>query len=232
MTTAHRLAPVAVALDTSDRTTFETWCRVFGPRVGVLKVGLQAFVRWGPAAVESAGATGAEVFLDLKLHDIPNTVTGAVQSARDLGARYLTVHAGGGPAMLRAAVEAAEDRMVVLAVTLLTHLDAEELEALELPGTPEERVAAWAELAAVEGCGGVVCSPREARLLRTVYPRPFLLVTPGVRPAGAAAADQRRIATPHEALEAGADLLVIGRPLTGAADPEQALTALAVELAR
>jgi orotidine-5'-phosphate decarboxylase len=222
---------VAVALDTPDRPTFRRWCRLFAPRVGVLKIGLEAFVRWGPPAVEEAAGHGAELFLDLKLHDIPRTVAGAVGSARSLGVRYLTVHAGGGPAMLEAAVEAAGGEVGLLGVTLLTHLDAGELAALDLPGGGEERVRRWAALAARAGCAGVVCSPLEAAALRHRHPRPFRLVTPGVRPAGTGRDDQRRVATPAQALGAGSDLLVVGRPLTAAADPVAALDALQAELA-
>ena len=227
-----RIEPVAVALDTAERETFERWAAFFGPRVGVLKVGLEAFVRFGPGAVEVARRAGGRVFLDLKLHDIPNTVAGAVASALELGADFLTVHAGGGPAMLEAAVRAAGGRLGVLAVTVLTHLDAAELARLDLPGTAAERALAWARLAREAGCAGVVCSPRELAALRPVLPRPFLLVTPGIRPAGAEAGDQKRTATPAAALAAGADLLVVGRPLTGAPDPDAALAALAAELAR
>jgi orotidine-5'-phosphate decarboxylase len=230
MSPANPLSCVAVPLDTSDRLTFDRWCRLFGPRVGVLKVGLEAFARWGPAAVAEASAHGAAVFLDLKLHDIPNTVAGAVAAARDLGVRYLTVHAGGGVAMLEAAAAAAGP-VELLGVTVLTHLDAAALAALDLPGEVAVRVERWAGLAAAAGCAGVVCSPREVAALRRLHPRPFRLVTPGVRPAGAAADDQRRTATPAEALAAGADLLVIGRPLTRAADPAAALAALEAELA-
>lgn len=229
--TSRSLDAVAVALDTDDRATFSAWSRRFGPRVGVLKVGLEAFVRWGPEAVEEAQDGGQAVFLDLKLHDIPNTVAGAVRSARRLGVRYLTVHAGGGPAMLRAAADAAGDELTILAVTLLTHLDEPALEALDLPGAPRDRVRRWARLAREAGCGGVVCSPHEAATLRGDHPRPFVVVTPGIRPAGAERGDQRRVATPADALAAGSDLLVIGRPLTRAEDPEGALDALATELA-
>jgi len=227
-----RLDPVAVALDTADRATFERWAELFGPRVGVLKVGLEAFVRFGPPAVEAARRAGGRIFLDLKLHDIPNTVAGAVRAARELGADYLTVHAGGGPAMLEAAARAAEERLAILAVTVLTHLDERELARVGLPGSAAERALAWARLAREAGCAGVVCSPQELAALRPELPRPFRLVTPGIRPAGAEAGDQKRTATPAAALGAGADLLVIGRPLTGAPDPLAALDALAAELAR
>lgn len=225
------LRQVAVALDTGDWTSFRRWCRVFGPRVGVLKVGLEAFIRWGPPAVEEALQGANAVFLDLKLHDIPNTVAGAVRAVCALGVRYLTVHAGGGPAMLEAAVDAAEGKVRLLGVTLLTHLDSPALSALDLPGEPGERVSRWASMAHRSGCDGIVCSPREAAAMRAAHPRPFFLVTPGIRPAGTAAEDQRRVATPAEARRDGADLLVIGRPLTRADDPAKALESLARELA-
>jgi orotidine-5'-phosphate decarboxylase len=224
------LSRVALALDTSDREEFESWTKRFGPRVGALKVGLEAFVRWGPPAVARARRHARKLFLDLKLHDIPNTVAGAVRAARSLEVDLLTVHAGGGEAMLRAAAEAAEGAVELLAVTLLTHLDERELVRLDLPGAPADRAARWTELARASGCSGVVCSPHELARLRPLAPPPFLLVTPGVRPAGAAAGDQRRTATPAAALAAGADLLVVGRPVTRAADPERALAELTREL--
>jgi orotidine-5'-phosphate decarboxylase len=226
-----RLETVAVALDTAERETFRRWAAWFGPRVGVLKVGLEAFVRFGPPIVEEARRAGGRTFLDLKLHDIPNTVAGAVRSALEVGADYLTVHAGGGPAMLEAAVRAADGRLAVLAVTVLTHLDERELARLALPGSAAERALSWALMAREAGCAGVVCSPQELATLRPALPRPFRLVTPGIRPASAEAGDQKRTATPAAALAAGADLLVIGRPLTRAADPAAALAALAAELA-
>lgn len=221
---------IAVALDTSQRDQFRRWISWFGPRVGVLKVGLEAFVRWGPAAVEEAKAQAEAIFLDLKLHDIPNTVAGAVRSARALGVRYLTVHAGGGPAMLEAAVEAAGGEVAILAVTLLTHLDDGQLNALDLAGPASRRVERWARLARQAGCAGIVCSPLEAAALRRANPAPFLLVTPGVRPVTAAPGDQRRTATPGQALRAGADLLVIGRPLTRAPDRDVALERIVAEM--
>jgi orotidine-5'-phosphate decarboxylase len=220
---------VAVALDTSSWDQFVEWSERFGPRVGMLKVGLEAFVRWGPMAVTTA-EEHARVFLDLKLHDIPKTVAAAVTAARALGVRLLTVHAAGGAPMLSAAVEAARGEVGILAVTVLTHLGEPELGALDLPGGLAARVERWAALAQREGCAGVVCSPREAAVLRTRFPQPFLLVTPGVRPTGAALGDQRRVATPREAIDAGADYLVIGRPLTGAPDPDAALLSLEREL--
>lgn len=226
------LARVAVALDTPDWGSFQEQCALFGPRVGALKVGLEAYTRWGPAAVAEARRWPARVFLDLKLHDIPNTVRGAVRAARDLGVDLLTVHAAGGPEMLGAAAEAAADALRLLAVTVLTHLDARTLEALGLPGSAGDRAVSWARMARAAGCRGAVCSPRELALLRPALPRPFLLVTPGIRGLGAVAGDdQQRVATPERALEDGADLLVVGRPLTAAERPDEVLAQLASRLA-
>lgn len=231
MTAAPTLDRVAVALDTADRAEFARWAALFGPRVGVLKVGLEAFARWGPEAIAVARRHARQLFLDLKLHDIPATVGGAVAAARDHGADYLTLHAAGGRAMLEAAA-AAGGGMRLLAVTLLTSLDEAALAELDLHGPAGERAARWAALAASAGCAGVVCSPQEVAALRAARPRPFLLVTPGIRAPGQPAGDQRRTATAAATVAAGADLLVIGRPLTRAADPEAALAALADELAR
>jgi orotidine-5'-phosphate decarboxylase len=239
--TAGALDRVAVALDTNDRATFERWCALFGPRVGVLKVGLEAFVRWGPPAIEVARRHARALFLDLKLHDIPNTVAGAVRSAREFSVDYLTLHAAGGPAMIAAAAEAAEGKLQLLAVTVLTHLDEPTLERLDLPGGSSRRALLWARLAREAGASGVVCSPLELAALRAAEPRPFKLVAPGIRPAGGASGstgasgsigsdDQRRTATAATAIGDGADLIVIGRPLTQAPDPEAALAALAKEL--
>ena len=222
------LSKVAVALDTADREELRRWAAFFGPRVGVLKVGLEAFVRWGPAVVAEAREYASAVFLDLKLHDIPNTVAGAVAAAEAAGVDYLTVHAGGGTTMLAAAAEAA-GRVRLLAVTLLTHLDAKILDQLDLSGDSRLRARSWAKLARQSGCAGAVCSPLEVAELRADSPHPFLLVTPGIRFSAATegvADDQRRVATPSAALGAGADLLVIGRPLTRAADPGLALAQL------
>ncbi len=222
---------VVVALDTPDWGSFVALAERFGPRVGVLKVGLEAFSRFGPRAVEEARRRGRAVFLDLKLHDIPATVAGAVAAARDLSVDYLTVHAGGGAAMLAAARAAAGAALALLAVTLLTHLDAAALARLDLPGPPAERALAWARLAREAGCAGAGCSPQELALLRPALPAPFRLVTPGIRwLAEVVGDDQQRVATPAAARAAGADLLVIGRPLTRAADPERALSELAQAL--
>ena len=230
MSAAGPLSRVAVALDSRDWATFRRWAALFGPRVGVLKVGLEAFIAFGPQAVAEARRHSPAVFLDLKLHDIPHTVAGAVAAARAHEVRYLTVHAGGGAAMLEAAATAAGEELAILAVTLLTHLDQAGLERLELPGSAAERVRGWTALARQSGAAGVICSPREVEALRADNPPPFLLVTPGIRAQGGGGDDQRRTASAAAALAAGADLLVIGRPLTAASDPEAALTALADEL--
>jgi len=227
----EKLDRVAVALDTSDREEFSRWCRLFGPRVGVLKVGLECFCRFGSSGVEEARQHARWLFLDLKLHDIPNTVAGAVTAVRSLGADLVTVHAAGGRTMLRAAVDAAEE-MKILAVTLLTHIDEAELAALDLEGSSATRVENWARLARQSDCAGVVCSPQELQALRPALLAPFLLVTPGIRPFGADRDDQRRVATPTEALAGGSDLLVIGRPLTRSSDPEAALERLAEEIGK
>jgi len=226
------LRRLALALDTSDWPTYLRWCRFFGPRVGVLKVGLEAFTRWGLRAVEVARRDANSLFLDLKLHDIPNTTHGAVVAARDQGADYVTVHCAGGPAMLEAAQSAAGDSLKLLAVTLLTHLDRGALVTLDLPGDGTRRVKRWAAMARRAGCAGVVCSPLELSDLRTENPKPFLLVTPGIRMGEEDTHDQRRTATPSQAMQGGADLLVVGRPVTRAADPERALEALAREMDR
>ena len=226
---------VAVALDTSDFETFAKWCKFFGPRVGVLKVGLEAFVTWGPQAVATAREHADRVFLDVKLHDIPNTVAGATRAAADLGVDLMTVHASGGRRMLEAAVEASQGRLGVLAVTVLTHLDEQDLVELCLPGDAARRVDDWAGLAASSGCYGVVCSPLEAASLRARHQAPFHLVTPGIRLAASgsipALDDQRRVATPASATADGSDLLVIGRPLTQAENPDDVLAAIAENLA-
>lgn len=221
---------IAVALDTSDWDQFRSWCSTFGPRVGWLKVGLEAYVRWGPraaeVALEAGGAQGASVFLDLKLHDIPNTVAGAVGSVRSLGVHLVTVHAAGGPTMMQAAADAAGADLGILAVTVLTSLDDQELAALDMPGALDERVLAWGRLAVQCGCRGLVGSALEARSLRKVLPVGRLLVTPGIRFAGGERGDQKRVATPDRAIQDGADLLVVGRALTGAADPGPVLERL------
>jgi orotidine-5'-phosphate decarboxylase len=205
------------------------------PHVGVLKVGLELFVREGPAAVRLGEELGLQVFLDLKLHDIPETVERAVAAAAALGVRYLTVHAAGGTAMLaRAAARAAQapKPLTLLAVTLLTSLDASDLQAQHIEGPPADYVLRVARLAWAAGIRGFVASPAEARALREALGPEGLLVTPGIRPAGSDAGDQKRIATPEKAIADGADLLVVGRPIRDAADPPAAAQLVVAEIER
>jgi orotidine-5'-phosphate decarboxylase len=215
---------------------FGTWAEAapFAARlahVGMLKVGLELYVAEGPPAVRAAAALGRPVFLDLKLHDIPATVEGAARSAAATGAALLTVHASGGPEMIRAAVRGAGGRLRILAVTVLTSLDAAVLDRVGLSGPPEAAVVRLARLAVEAGAGGLVCSPLEVAAVRAAVGPGPLLVVPGVRPAGSAKGDQSRVATPAEAVRAGADVLVVGRPLRDAADPIAAARAIAAELA-
>lgn len=203
--------------------------------VGVLKVGLELFVAEGPRVLRIGEEHARPIFLDLKLHDIPETVERAVASAAAHGVRYLTVHASGGPAMLRRAAERAEresgGRLQLLAVTVLTSMSDDDLRATGVPSIAREQVERLAKLAWNEGVRGFVCSPLEVAMLRAALPDATLVV-PGVRPAGASAGDQKRIATPAETIRAGADLLVIGRPIRDAADPRAAAAAIADEIAR
>ena len=198
------------------------------------KVGLELYIAAGPAVVEALVARGHSVFLDLKLHDIPNTVAGAVKTARALGAKLLTIHAGGGPAMLAAAREAAASlpsSPELLAVTVLTSMDQAEIEAVGVERSPQEQVALLAKMGLAAGIKGFVCSPQEVAALRTLTGREGVLVTPGIRPAGAAVGDQQRIATPAQAIQDGASYLVVGRPITQAADPALAAEAIVLEIA-
>jgi orotidine-5'-phosphate decarboxylase len=203
------------------------------PAVGLLKVGLELFVREGPEAVRLGERLGRDVFLDLKLHDIPETVERAVASAAALGARYITVHAAGGTTMLaRAAAQAAKAPrpLTLLAVTVLTSLDETDLVAQGILGGPTEHAVRSARLAWEAGVRGFVTSAREVRALREALGPEALLVTPGIRPAGAGAGDQKRVATPASAIGDGADLLVVGRPIRDAADPRAAADAVVREI--
>ncbi len=227
---------LVVALDTPSREQALAWARALAGRIGLVKVGLELFTAAGPALVEELTALGVPVFLDLKLHDIPNTVERAARTCARLGVRLLTVHAAGGAAMLAAAATGAAagtsgDRPQVLAVTVLTSLDDAALEELGIPGGAAARVLRWAELAHRSGCDGVVCSPHELAELRRRLGAGFVLLAPGIRPAGAAAGDQRRVATPAAAIAAGATYIVVGRPITGAPDPVAAAEAIIDELA-
>lgn len=225
-------APVAVALDAPDSDTALRWARAVVPHVAAVKVGLELFCRLGPSVVEAVQAEpGLGLFLDLKLHDIPATVAGAARAVACLQPRYLTVHAAGGAVMVRAAVEAAPETEIA-AVTLLTSLSAADLAEVGIAGPPEDAVRRLALVAVGAGARALVCSPHEVAGVRAEVGDAITLITPGVRPQGAAAQDQARVATPEQALGAGADLLVIGRPITGAADPGAAAAAIAGNLPR
>ncbi len=223
--------PVAVALDAPDVPTALRWTTVVGPHVAAVKVGLELFCRFGPAMVtEIRGRTDADLFLDLKLHDIPATVAGAARAVAPLRPRYLTVHAVAGQASVRAAVDALPD-VAIAAVTVLTSMGADDLDAIGLAGPPLDAVRRLAVLGVAAGARAVVCSPAEVAAVRAEVGPDITLITPGVRPAGTPVQDQARVATPRQALDAGADLLVIGRPITGAGDPGAAAAAIATSLA-
>ena len=223
-------APIAVALDAPDVETAARWAQAVTPYVSVVKVGLELFCRTGPSIVDVVrGGTGVGLFLDLKLHDIPNTVAGAARGVARLKPMYLTVHASGGRDMVRAAVEAAPD-VTIAAVTVLTSLGDDVLDEIGLVGPSTDAVRRLAALAVSAGAGALVCSPQEVAVVRAEVGPDVTLITPGVRPAGADAQDQARIATPQRALADGADLLVIGRPITGAADPGAAAATIAASL--
>jgi orotidine-5'-phosphate decarboxylase len=225
---------VIVALDYAEATDAIALARRLDPAQCRVKVGKELFTAAGPAVVEALVRLGFGVFLDLKFHDIPNTVAGACRAAARLGVWMLNVHACGGKSMLeaaRSAIDASTHRPKLIAVTLLTSMGKQDLADVGLHGTPDEVVARLALLARSCGLDGVVCSAQEAAVLRAGCGPAFLLVTPGVRPAGAQAGDQQRIVTPAGAIAGGADYLVVGRPITRAADPLAALARVNSEIA-
>jgi orotidine-5'-phosphate decarboxylase len=228
----RRLAPVAVALDAPDIDVAAHWATLVTPYVSTVKIGLELYLRYGPTVVATVrGGSGVHVFLDLKLHDIPNTVAGAARAVSKLRPEILTVHAAGGADMIKAAVEAAPDT-VVAGVTLLTSIGDKDLVELGMDGSVSDAVRRMATLAVSAGARGLVCSPREVAAVRAEVGQDILLITPGIRLAGATSDDQARVATPEEALKAGADLLVVGRPITKASDPGAAAAAIAGSLRR
>jgi len=220
-----------LALDVPDLATARLWIERLAPTVGVFKVGLELFTAAGPSAVAAVHEAGAQCFLDLKLHDIPKTVSSAVSSACELGVRYLTLHASAGPACLGAAAEsAAGSSTQLLAVTVLTSMDEAEIASVGYTGSVEKAVHRLAKLAVDHGIDGLVCSPRECGMLRRNLGAGPHLVVPGVRPAGASTDDQRRIATPTQAILDGANALVVGRPIRNAEDPVQAAKGILREI--
>ncbi len=211
-----------VALDVSSAAAAHKIVAAVGDSALTYKVGMQLFTAEGPSMVRDLVASGRRVFLDLKYHDIPTTVGAAVREAANLGVGMLTVHAGGGGKMLRAAVEAARSvnpALMILGVTVLTSMDEQDLDKVGVKGQVVEQVLRLAKLAIANGCQGVVASALEAAALRAELGNHFLIVTPGVRPAGKDHADQSRVVTPAEAIAAGATYIVVGRPITAAANP-------------
>jgi orotidine-5'-phosphate decarboxylase len=224
---------LAFALDYPTLALAEAGAERVRDLVGVLKVGLELFVAEGPAAVRLGGKLGSKVFLDLKLHDIPETVERAVATAGQLGASLLTLHAAGGPRMLEAAAARAEREgagLKLLAVTVLTSLDAADLNATGVSASPAEHVLLLGKLARSSGIHGLVCSTAEVGALRIALGPEAILVTPGIRPAGADAGDQKRVGTPASALRDGSNLLVVGRPIRDAADPAAAARSILAEM--
>ena len=221
--------PVFVAVDLPGLDEARALVSRVAPHVGGVKLGLEFFCAAGPAGVAAISALGLPVFLDLKLHDIPNTVAGALHALGGLAPAIVTVHAAGGHAMLAAARAAAPAATKVVAVTVLTSLDEDDLGAMGVAGSAAAQVARLAAVARGAGLDGVVASPHETAALRAAWPD-ALLVIPGVRPAGSDVGDQKRVMTPRAARDAGASVLVIGRPITGAVDPAAAAAAIARDL--
>jgi orotidine-5'-phosphate decarboxylase len=221
-----------VALDTADANQARVWAEAVAPSAGLLKVGLEFFLANGAEGFKAIA--GAPIFLDLKLHDIPNTVAGGVRAVLPLRPRMLTIHASGGSAMIRAAHQAAgvvaTDRPMILAVTVLTSLDQTDLVAVGVATTPAEQVMRLARLAIEAGADGLVCSPLEVAMLRQALGPAVKLVVPGIRPEGVASGDQARTMTPAAAIAAGADWIVVGRPITGARDPGMAAADIAADI--
>jgi orotidine-5'-phosphate decarboxylase len=240
---AHPRSSLIVALDFDSLSSALKFAKQVADLVGMFKIGNQLFTAAGPAAVKEVAALGTGIFLDLKFHDIPNTVAGAVLSAAAMtGVQLVNVHALGGKAMLEAAVQAISagvpmgaDRPRLLAVTILTSMDQKTMKEVGISGTPKLRVTKLAQLAKSAGVDGVVASVQEAKAIRKACGRDFLIVTPGVRPkektAPAEQDDQARTATPTEAIRAGADFLVVGRPILAAADPRAAAQSIVEEIA-
>lgn len=230
MTQAPR---IVVALDFPGQAQALALVERLDPQRCALKVGKELFTRAGPALVGALVRRGYRVFLDLKFHDIPNTVAAACDAAADLGVWMVNLHASGGRRMM----EAARERLaahayppLLIAVTVLTSMDSTDLAEIGCPEEPLDRVLRLAHLTQAAGLDGIVCSPQEVVQVRADLGAGFVLVTPGVRPAGAAVGDQRRVMTPRDALAAGADYLVIGRPITAAADPLAALVAIEADI--
>jgi orotidine-5'-phosphate decarboxylase len=223
------MKPIFVAIDTPDLARALEIAEAVGNEAGGLKLGLEFFSAQGPAGVRRIAEIGLPLFLDLKLHDIPNTVGKAVAALAPIAPAILTVHATGGRAMLAAAKAAASPSTKIIAVTVLTSLDESDLSEAGVSASTSEQVARLARLARSSGVDGIVCSGAEVETARAEWPD-GMIVVPGVRPAGGEAADQKRVVSPAQAIDDGASVIVIGRPITGAADPAQALREIAADL--
>lgn len=222
-------SPVYVAIDTPDLARAKAIARAVGTAVGGIKLGLEFFMANGRAGVQDMADIGLPIFLDLKYHDIPNTVSKAIQALAPLEPAILTVHASGGRAMLEAAKAAAPANTKVVAVTMLTSLDADDLASVGMEANTDAQVTRLTALAKASGVDGVVCSGNEVAAAKAIWPEGFFVV-PGVRPADGVAGDQKRVVTPRAALDSGASILVIGRPITQASDPAQAAQAIEATL--
>jgi orotidine-5'-phosphate decarboxylase len=235
----NQIADIFCPLDTPSLDIAKDWASKLAGHVGGMKIGLEYFNAQGPQGVKAITEMGMPLFLDLKFHDIPNTVAGAVAAATPLAPYMMNVHAAGGPAMMKAARQAAEEtanslgitRPLVIAVTVLTSLDESDLTAIGVPASPADQVVRLARLAQSCGLDGAVCSSHEIAVIRDACGPDFKLVVPGIRPAGSDPADQKRIMTPPDAARAGANHLVIGRPITQAPDPAMAAQAINESLA-
>lgn len=219
-----------IALDFPDAGQARDCALDLSGEVSLFKIGLQLYTAAGPEIVQTVAKTDANIFLDLKLHDIPNTVGKAVEAAAELGVQMLTIHLSGGRRMIEAAVAASPSTLLLLGVTVLTSSDQETLRETGVGGALEEQTLRLAELGANAGVQGLIASPHEVRALRERLGGEITIITPGVRPAWSEAGDQKRFTTPREALEGGADYLVIGRPVTAASDPREALQRIIAEI--
>jgi orotidine-5'-phosphate decarboxylase len=222
---------IIVALDVATAEEALGLVKQLRPQVSRFKVGLQLYTAGGPHVVRDIAASGAKIFLDLKFHDIPNTVAGAVTSALSLGVDMLTIHLSGGEPMVRAAVQAAQEQVTILGVTVLTSQNDESLGSIGINESLSDHVRRLATMGVSCGIEGLVASPQEAAMLKRFVPAAIKIITPGIRPGGTSAGDQKRVATPRAAIEAGADYLVIGRPITAAPDPVAAMQSIMKELA-
>ncbi|WP_417316973.1 orotidine-5'-phosphate decarboxylase [Emcibacter sp.] len=229
---------ILCALDTTEVSQATSLARALAPHVGGVKLGLEYFGAHGPEGFRQVAETGMPIFLDLKLHDIPNTVAKAIHALMPLRPSIMTIHTAGGPAMMAAAAKAATEaaetvgcpRPIIVGVTILTSLDESDLEAVGYQNNLSDQVVRLARLAKDSGLDGVVCSPLEIELIKEACGQEFKLVVPGIRPAGSATGDQKRIMTPKQAVDKGADYIVIGRPITQAEDPVAAARGIAQDL--